>query len=702
MSFTRRWGSQLQELRQLGARGVAFRLGWEARVRTGLIALGELRGSAEPPDTRWFERGPFRDLDAPRRTLQDRVSEEARAALVQTALDACDGRIRAFGHLTLDFGATLDSHRDPTTGTRWNQQAHWSRALREPPQGADVKIPWELGRFPHAYHMARASLVTPSHSARFKGALARQIHAFVTQNPFGNGVHWASGQEIALRMLAWAFAAQTLFAGDDDVETRSIIARAILAGARHVAHHIEFARRAVHNNHILSEAFGLYMAARLFPETPEAGRWRRLGLDLLGEQVPRQFYRDGGYIQLSHTYHRLALQVLLAAVTFARATDDRVPREWTDALERSLDFLSAQQNPEDGRLPNFGPNDGALPLILSTSDYPDFRPVLQVVSVLTRGERLYAPGPWDEELAWWLGAKGLDAPTVSPLRASVSFSHTGLHVIRGRSPSNFGVLRCGTVPDRFGQIDMLHLDLWWRGENVLVDAGSYRYNGAPDWHNHFVRTESHNTVRVDDRDQMLHFRQFKFLYPTEAAMLRFWDCEDWALCEGEHYGYLRDAVGVTHRRGVLFAKDLGWVVTDHLLGDGTHTLELHWLCSTPGLSTVTPTETTDLALATRTENLVLRVFSLDGRAMKQEVVSGRDAPPRGWLSRYYFGKEATPSSLTRARAACPFVFVSVLSPKGSTVTPSAQYWTLRVGESSVRFRPSAERLECPSVERGRP
>src|SRR5207237_5380186 len=116
-----------------------------------------------------------------------------------------------------------------------------------------------------------------------------------------------------------------------------------------------------------------------------------------------------------------------------------------------------------------------------------------------------------------------------------SFSTTGYHVVRGCDESSFGVFRCGTLHDRFSQIDMLHLDVWWRGLNVLVDPGSFQYNGAPVWHEHFMRTASHNTVAIDGRDQMVHHRPFKVLYWTKARLLAFDDNGLRALCRGEHY-----------------------------------------------------------------------------------------------------------------------------------------------------------------------
>ena len=124
---------------------------------------------------------------------------------------------------------------------------------------------------------------------------------------------------------------------------------------------------------------------------------------------------------------------------------------------------------------------------------------------------------------------------------------------------------------------MLHVDVWWRGQNVLVDGGSFRYNGAPEWHNHFMRTRSHNTVEVDGRDQMLHLRKFKVVYWTRASRLRFLDETRWSLVEGEHYGYTRHPGRCVHRRSLVRLGDSLWVVVDRVSGGGPHGARLQWL-----------------------------------------------------------------------------------------------------------------------------
>jgi asparagine synthase (glutamine-hydrolysing) len=509
--------------------------------------------------------------------------------------------------------------------------------------------------------MARAAAFFPEDRPALAAALASQIASFIADNPYGRGVHWGSGQEIAFRCMAWLFGLSALGGEPELSGLGPSVGRALHESAVHIERHLEYARRAVYNNHLLSEAFGLVLASVALPEAPEAPRWRAKGSALLEEQADVQVYEDGGYIQQSHTYHRVAMQVYLWSCAIARREGRAAPAAWTRAMDRSLDFLYSQQNPEDGRLPNFGSNDGAMPSVLSVCDYTDFRPLLQALSVVTRGERLYEPGPWDEAAAWFAGAGALEDARVRPRpRASVSFAATGYHALRGGDPGSFGVLRCGTLRHRFSQIDMLSLDVFWRGQNVIVDPGTYQYNGPARWHAHFVRTASHSTVQVDGRDQMLHYRRFKHLYPARAERLAFEDAGAFAQVVGEHHGYARHPGGCVHRRAVLLVKDDLWVVLDQITGEGSHEARLHWLCG--DFSYRYEPASGVLELDTPAGPFCVAVYDAGGAPLAGDVVRGGEDPPRGWLSRYYGEKIPVPSLAVVRRGPAPLVFVSVLCP----------------------------------------
>jgi Heparinase II/III-like protein/Heparinase II/III N-terminus len=669
----------LQEVKELGARRVVGRLAWEGRMRSRVDEFTDRvrRGSNEPIDVNIGQalRVAIADPAEVSRAVVSRLSDDAIEKLSATALDAVEGRVCCFGRWTADFGREISWHRSPHDGAGWDAKLHGTRILRKL-QSTDVKLVWEVGRFPQAYVMARAATFRSEMTKEFSDSIAEQIRSFSIANPFGQGVHWASSQEVVFRIMAWLFAYRVMDGLGAPLDEK-LITNALYETTLHTDRYITYAKRCVYNNHLLSEAFGLLLGGILLPSLPQAGKWRASAIEILTREATRQVADDGGYIQNSHNYHRLALQVYLLAHAFMGHDS---PSQWRSAMERSLDFMLAHQNETDGRLPNYGANDGGMPAILSTCDFSDFRPTLQATSIASRGERLYPPGPWDEEAAWLLGPHMLDVPIRTPHRTSVSFTTSGYHVLRGFDSGMFAAFRCGTVLDRFSQIDMLHLDVWWRGQNVLVDPGSYLYNGSAEWHNYFYRTASHNTAMIDGHDQMFHHRKFKNLYWTEARLLRFEDRGNYAVCEGEHYGYRRQSGRCVHKRSVLFLKDELWIVVDTFTGEGEHAVRLHWLGGDFPYSH--NPRGGNLNLHTPSGDFTINVLNTDGEPLQSSVVAGSDRPIRGWLSRYYGEKTPVPSFEVSLQHEFPCRMVTILAAGPASWSVVDDRWT--VESSGVR------------------
>lgn len=673
---------QLRELQELGVGGSAFRIAWELKRRSRFFEVVDrapvhdepTAGALERAPSTWRDRLWFTAPEVVRDQMGSMLDQDAHARLCEEARSATRGRIVSFSHEVRDYGHPIDWHRDPVTGQDVPADLHWTRAMAS--VRGDVKDLWEVGRFPHAYAMGRAAAYHPELRDELGRALVEQIESFLEQNPFGRGVHWASGQEIAFRLFAWTFALPTLlFDVADDAFLARLAGHVHDAGV-HIARHVDYARKATYNNHLLSEAAALMLVAFLLPGSTASPSFADRGRELFDEGVRRQFYADGGYIQQAHNYHRVALQDLVWAVSILRASGESVTSAWRDAGLRSVEFLQAQQAP-NGSLPNYGNNDGALVSPLTSCSYDDFRSVLQAVSVELRDERCFEPGPWDEEALWFSGPLPRGVP--APARArSRSFRTTGHHVLRGDDPGTFALFRCGTLLDRFTQMDMLHVDVFWRGHNVVVDPGSYRYNGAPAWNAHFLGTASHNTIVVDGENQMVHVRQFKMLYPAEARLLRFHDDGEWTLCAGEHDGYRRLPGEVRHRRSVLRLPGELWVVVDTINGQGEHDIRLHWLLGPY------PQESPS-SVQTEAGTFELVIFDGQGEEQDPTVVTGVADPPRGWLSRRYAHKQPTPSLVVQRSAELPLQLVTVLGPAPVFAKKEAEGWYVCSAEGEARF-----------------
>ena len=95
-----------------------------------------------------------------------------------------------------------------------------------------------------------------------------------------------------------------LRAGERMDRTVLAVQRSAYEGALHIERNLDYAHKAVYNNHLLSESLALYLVSHFLPNVPESQRWRDKGRSILEKEAERQCYPDGGYIQQSHNYHR--------------------------------------------------------------------------------------------------------------------------------------------------------------------------------------------------------------------------------------------------------------------------------------------------------------------------------------------------------------------------------------------------------------
>ena len=657
----------VEELKLLGCRGSLYRIYHELAGASGLKTLtnpvGSPSASIETPSLRtWRQESPaffvsrsslFMDA------FRERFPGEKDGEQILTSASlAAAGKIVCFSRWIGDYGYPLDWHRNPVRGVSWPSDVHCSKIMAFEPSCGDIKMTWELNRFPHIFALARAYALT--RDSRWARVFCEHLISWEDSNTFRAGANWSSGQELAIRSLAWIFGLH-VFGHDDSFRENDFqrVMRLLHNHAEHIGRNISFARYAVHNNHLIGEALGLFAVGSLFPWFEKSEAWKETGKNLLENVCLNQFYDDGGYCQLSHNYHRLALHYYLWACRIGECSNNRLSSRIYEILDRSAAYLSAFMN-VDGMLPNWGANDGALLNPWTNCEFADFRPLLTAIRYLTSGKRAFPSGPWDEELLWFFGTEALTAGVESYKRTSCNFPVSGLQILR-RDGENFLVMRCGTVRDRFAQADQLHVDIWWKGLNVAIDGGSYVYNDELQYHRHFVGTRSHNTVVVDGRDQMHLHRRFKWLFWTKASLLSF---DPKGEVTGEHYGYERLKGRIVHRRRVTFLPDGSCLVKDSLSQKrpAEHEFMLHWLINDFPYQIVKKTDSVVvMAFATGRGTLYLLIKSEGKPDFRAVRADSNEERPEGWQARYYGEKVPALSISMTQRSLRDISFVSLFT-----------------------------------------
>src|SRR5262249_3751283 len=118
-----------------------------------------------------------------------------------------------------------------------------------------------------------------------------------------------------------------------------------------------------------------------------------------------------------------------------------------------------------------------------------------------------------------------------------------------------------------GHADALAVLVRYAGAELLVDPGTYAYNGGAMWRRYFRGTRAHNTVTVDGADQAIQEGAFLWSAPFARPLVESFP----GGLLMRHDGYRR--LGVRHWRAVV-VRDGQLLVWDLLEGEGQHDFEL--------------------------------------------------------------------------------------------------------------------------------
>lgn len=520
-----------------------------------------------------------------RAALDRHLPGEAERALAR-AEEAARGRLELFGR-------KLDVHA-PGVGTggrprtRWQEDPATGRPF--PPRGTgglDPKPAWAVGRGEHWVALAcGAVLAEGARRAAYEEALAASVQDFHGANPAGEGIQWSCPMEAALRAVNLVAARWLLSALPRRYDPAFAEATAaLLAGTgRLVLARLEDGG-AVPNNHLAADWVGLLACAVGLREWPEAPRWRALACAGLARELERQVHAEGTSFEGSLPYHRLALELFSTGLLLAHGAGRGLGPAYVARLRAAFRALRALLS-AGGELPQIGDNDSGRILAFRARGGLEGASLLPLGAALLSEPALLArPGPGDAvEVAWLLGPAALARlarARPGPPPGSASFPRGGFHVLRD------GGLEVSVSCGENGQgglgghshNDKLALEVFVRGARAVCDPGSPGYTGPGADRDLYRGTRAHATVCVDGLEQapLPAGRPFALPEAAGARVLSFSPGGDGApgpAFEGEHRGFLARA-GVLHRRAVRLAAG-GAAITDALLGEGVHAVELRW------------------------------------------------------------------------------------------------------------------------------
>jgi len=413
----------------------------------------------------------------------------------------------------------------------------------------DIRAVWEPARLQHLTLVLEAIRRGSSaeNSDRLKSFARSAVLEWIGRNPFLRGPHYISVMECALRIPVFFLALKNL-------DNLSPMERRVLGQAMFEHAWLTRQRLSLYSsrgNHTVTETVGLILAGAVFRESAQGREWLATGIRLLEEDSIRQILDDGGPAEQSLNYHRFVLDLYWLAVDFLEKNRLHDGSSLKVGLTQGEEFLSAIRD-ENGDFPSIGDSDDGRAVA------PGLHPV--------RGEGVEKP---DGQLAG-AGKKAVYIRTFPNAGYTVIKTSDGLRLTFDHGPLGLAPLY------NHGHADALSVTLSVRGRPFLVDPGTFRYNGVPEWRRCFKGARAHNTVTIDGRDQADQLTGVIWDKTYQVVTARREISPGRWLIRAAHNGYQRLNPPVVHIRTLYFEGPGLLIIKDAFQGGGEHEFELNY------------------------------------------------------------------------------------------------------------------------------
>ena len=434
------------------------------------------------------------------------------------------GKIYFFSNQWRDIGFDNESHIHPISKHRYSKR-HWSKLPIYNKQIGDIKYVWEKSKFSFLLTLIRSDVKNNTNNSNFA---FNEIQRWIIENPPNIGPQYICSQEISIRLINWSYA---LFFYKNSKTLNNKLLKDIFSSIEiqldHIYKNINLSKIAIRNNHAITETLALYLISLYFPFLKNAKKYKLLGKKWFEDEIEFQIFDDGSDSQYSFNYHRVKVQLLSLAISSAHVHKDTFKNCVYERSEKSIEFLIQMMgNYEDGLLPNFGHNDGSIYFKLNNADFRNYIPQINALAFLLNLKLPFKIKEEFKEDSFWYNFK-LKSSTLKTKKIKTgvsSFNKGGYLLIK--EINNTTLLKTPFIKFRAAQNDLLHLDIWHKGYNILMDTGSFLYNTDELTSMSFNGVLGHNTVSLNGNNHMVKGPRFTWLYKPKFLSSETYEYQD--------------------------------------------------------------------------------------------------------------------------------------------------------------------------------
>jgi hypothetical protein len=427
---------------------------------------------------------------------------------------------------------------DPLEKKYWQKKRYEETRVHSSDSPCDVKIVWEINRFKYLPLLAQAAYITKD--KKYADEIESRILSWIEDNPFAGSINWSSPLEIAIRAISWAASLRILALAGFDISQNEKITQSIWQHAAYLNAELS-TDKIVRSNHLVGETGGLYILSSFF-DFPEAVFYKLRAKKIIADSILEQTYPDGGTRESSGWYHTFITDFADLALRTANSTGDTVDENFTGRFYQMSIYRNSIMLP-DGDAVKFGDIDFGKAINLSAN-----------WKAIIFGENQFS----------------------STLRKNYFDVTKHITAILGK---NYLFARAGDFGwggDGFSSHahdDFLAPIVAVGGANVLVDPGTFAYNGLTETRDEERTAHCHNGLIITSperqKDQIAELRpSFGWIKTRPAASIIKFE-------ENENRIFAQATYGETisgHERSFTLEID-SFILEDHLHFNSDKSLE---------------------------------------------------------------------------------------------------------------------------------
>ena len=364
-----------------------------------------------------------------------------------------------------------DDYKQIDWQSDFNNSYTWSYALSKnisygKNNGADIKVPWELGRLQHLPSLAY--IYKSSGEDEILNEIKNQLFDFIASNPPNYGVQWLTAMDVGIRLVNILITLHIIeFGNSFDNNQIKIIESYLFDHFIFIKNNDEFSD-GMRGNHYLSNICSIIIYLAFIDENESKEALLNKYINIINREIKHQFNEDGTNFEASTRYHIFTSQMLFTVDLVLKSVlniEDSLVN-----LDKILSFTNMLL--KNDFPPQFGDNDSGFYWKILNNEQLTYGYFKNNINVVHKYKSLIYRN---------LGY------------VYTTFNDFELH------------FKCGKLGQNgkggHDHNDNLSYCLYFNKVPIVVDPGTFCYTSDFAERNKFRSTSYHNVVTVEDKEQ---------------------------------------------------------------------------------------------------------------------------------------------------------------------------------------------------------